>query len=94
MKSRELINPIIEVISVMGLSVVIIFVPRRTGDSEHGRFFDRVVLLYAPIKKLSNLPVFFQQAAVGSERLIQLFNEKPTVVERPDAAPLKDFGAS
>jgi len=24
--------------------------------------------------------------------LIQLFNEKPTVVERPDAAPLKDFG--
>jgi len=24
--------------------------------------------------------------------LIQLFNENPTVVERPDAAPLKDFG--
>jgi ABC-type multidrug transport system fused ATPase/permease subunit len=92
MKSRELINPIIEVISVMGLSVVIIFVsathreiPNMVG------FLTGVVLLYAPIKKLSNLPVFFQQAAVGSERLIQLFNEMPSVVERADAAPLKDF---
>jgi subfamily B ATP-binding cassette protein MsbA len=92
MKSRELINPIIEVVSVLGLGVVILFVSATDRDIPGMvGFLTGFVLLYAPIKTLGSLPIFFQQAAVGSERLLQIFNEKPTVVEKPNPAPLKTF---
>ncbi len=92
MKSRELINPIIEVISVMGLGVVIIFVSATNRNIPNMvGFLTGFVLLYTPIKKLGSIPIFLQQAAVGSERLLQIFNEKPSVVDKPDAARLKNF---
>ena len=91
-QSRELINPIIEVISVLGLGAVIIFVAETHRNIPNlVGFLTGFVLLYAPIKKLGALPIFFQPAAVGSERLMQIFNEKPTVIEKPDALPLKEF---
>ncbi len=91
-QSRELINPIIEVISVLGLGGVIIFVANTHRDIPNlVGFLTGFVLLYAPIKKLGALPVFFQPAAVGSERLLQIFNEKPTVVEKSDPVRLKEF---
>jgi subfamily B ATP-binding cassette protein MsbA len=91
-QSRELINPIIEVLSVMGLGFVIVFIfyTHRTIPNMAG-FLTGVVLLYTPIKRLGALPVLFQQAGVGSERLISIFNMQPTVREKPDAVPLKDF---
>ena len=92
MKSRELINPIIEVISVMGLGVVIIFVSitNRNIPNMVG-FLTGFVLLYTPIKKLGSIPIFLQQAAVGSERLLQIFNMQPSVVDKPGAVHLKKF---
>ena len=91
-QSRELINPIIEVISVMGLGVVILFVAYKNKDIPNMvGFLTGFVLLYAPIKTLGGLPIFFQQAAIGAERLIHVFNERPTVVEKPEPVRLKHF---
>lgn len=91
-QSRELINPIIEVISVLGLGVVIIFVSVTNRDIPNMvGFLTGFVLLYAPVKTLGGLPVFFQQAALGAERLIHIFNQTPTVVENPKPVPLKNF---
>ena len=91
-QSRELINPIIEVISVLGLGAVIIFVSATNRNIPNMvGFLTGFVLLYAPVKTLGGLPVFFQQAALGAERLIQIFNQKPTVVENPQPVRLKNF---
>ncbi len=91
-QSRELINPIIEVISVLGLGVVIIFVSATNRNIPNMvGFLTGFVLLYAPVKTLGGLPIFFQQAALGADRLIQIFNQKPTVVENPQPVRLKNF---
>lgn len=94
-QARELINPIIEVISVLGLGFVIVFIfySHRTIPNMAG-FLTGVVLLFTPIKRLGALPVLFQQAGVGSERLIAIFKLQPTVREKPDAIPVKGFHQS
>ena len=91
-QSKELINPIIEVISVLGLGVVIIFIfyTHKTAPNMVG-FLTGVIMLYTPIKKLGGLPIYFQQAGVGSERLIRIFNLQPTVREKTDPARVKQF---
>src|SRR5262245_29036875 len=91
-QSRELTNPIIEVISVFGLGAVIIFVS-ATGRNIPNMvgFLTGFALLYAPIKTLGRLPIFFMQAAMGSERLIRIFKETPTVVEKPQPVRLNNF---
>lgn len=91
-QARELINPIIEVISVLGLGLVVVFIfySHRTIPNMAG-FLTGVVLLFTPIKRLGALPVLFQQAGVGSERLLAIFNLQPTVREKLDPVPLKQF---
>jgi ATP-binding cassette, subfamily B, bacterial MsbA len=91
-QAKELINPIIEVISVLGLGVVIIFIfyTHRTIPNMVG-FLTGIVLLYTPIKKLGGIPVYLQQAAIGAERLIAIFKLTPTVHEQPGATRFKDF---
>ncbi len=91
-QSRELINPIIELISVLGLGAVIIFVSATNRNIPNlVGFLTGFVLLYTPVKTLGGLPVLFQQAVVGSERLIQIFNQKPTVVESTNPVHLEEF---
>lgn len=91
-QARELVNPTVETISMLGLGVVIIYIfafgvtaPQLVG------FLMGVTMMFQPIKKLGNLHVYFQQASVGASRLVEIFNEKPTVIEKPDAMPLPEF---
>lgn len=91
-QSRELINPIIEVLSVMGLGVVIVFIfySHKTLPNMAG-FLTGVVLLYTPIKRLGAIPIYFQQAGIGSERLMAIFKLQPTVREKANPTPLQNF---
>jgi subfamily B ATP-binding cassette protein MsbA len=91
-QARELINPLIELISVLGLGAVIIFVSATNRNIPNlVGFLTGFVLIYTPVKTLGGLPVLFQQAVVGSERLIQIFNLKPTVVESANPVHLDKF---
>jgi subfamily B ATP-binding cassette protein MsbA len=94
-QAKELINPIIELISMFGLGVVIVFVFFLQKDiPDLIGFLMSVILLFTPIKKLGGLHIYFQQASIGSQRLIQIFKEEPTVKERPDALPVPAFRKS
>jgi ATP-binding cassette, subfamily B, bacterial MsbA len=91
-QAKELINPIIETVSVLGLGVVIVFICKTNRSlPDMAAFLTGVILMYTPIKKLGGIPVYFQQANVGAERLIQLFALQPTVKEKPNAVVLKSF---
>jgi len=91
-QTRELVNPITETISMLGLGslVVFIFWQQRTVPDMIG-FSTGLVILFGPIKKLAALHVLFQQTAVGVDRLFQLFGEQPTVRNKPDPLPLPAF---
>ncbi|ETS87309.1 hypothetical protein PFICI_01137 [Pestalotiopsis fici W106-1] len=49
--------------------------------------------LTAPLRFFSNLGRSISQDLVGAERLLGVMLEKPTIVDKPDAAPLKLDGA-
>lgn len=91
-QTRELVNPITETISMMGLGCLVVFIfwQQRSVPDMIG-FSTGLVILFSPIKKLAALHVLFQQTAVGVDRLFQLFREQPTVRNKPDATPLLGF---
>ena len=91
-QARELINPITEVVAMLGLGCLVVFVfwkeSRLPGMAS---FSIGLVMLMQPLKKLTALHVLFQQTAVSVDRLFQLFQEQPTVRNRPTAQPLREF---
>ncbi|HXJ60162.1 MAG TPA: ABC transporter ATP-binding protein [Verrucomicrobiae bacterium] len=85
-QAKELMNPIIEVITVLGLSGLLLYVfgSGRTGQQLAG-FVVGVGIFFLSIKKLAGLHILFEQAGVGVQRLDELLQQQPSV--REPAAP-------
>ena len=91
-QARELVNPITEIIAMLGLGSLVVFIFwRGSAVPDMIGFTTGLVMLLQPLKKLTALHVLFQQTAVGVERLFQLFQEKPTVANRAGAQPFREF---
>jgi ATP-binding cassette, subfamily B, bacterial MsbA len=81
-RAKELINPFIETIAMVGLGLLVIYivVQQRSVEDMVG-FLTGMIFLYTPVKKLARLHVLFEQTSVGVQRLIQILHEMPTVQE-------------
>lgn len=91
-QSKELINPIIETISMIGLGIIILYVClSHRSISNLASFLMGMIIFYAPIKKLASLHVIFKQTHVAVERLMELLHEKPTVVETAEPVHKHEF---
>ena len=91
-QAKELVNPIIEVISMLGLGALLIFVFQSgRGGPELVGFLTGMLLFFLPIKKLAAVHILFEQASVGVQRLVEILNEEPKVKEPPQPKPLKEF---
>ncbi len=92
MKARELVNPIIETISAIGLGLLIVWIFHTGRSLSHMVvFLGGVISIYTPIKKLSGLAVLFQQTSVGVDRLMKIMAEEPTVKEPAQPKTLARF---
>jgi len=91
-RARELINPVIETISMFGLGLLIIYVffAHRTTP-EMVSFLGGMLLFFIPVKRLATMHLMLQESKFGVDRLSQILAEQPTVKEKPDAARLKEF---
>lgn len=91
-QARELVNPLVEIISMLGLGLLIIYI-FVSGIQFHElvAFLMAVVLMFTPIKKLASVHVLFQQATVGIERLQNLMAEQPSVKEFAEGKKLTEF---
>ncbi len=91
-QAKEMINPIIEIISMIGFGVLLIYIFKagRTG-SELATFLTAVLLFFLSIKKLAGVRILFEQAHVGVERLDDMLKEQPKVVEAPNAKRVDGF---
>jgi len=58
---------------------------------EFTSFLGALLLMYAPIKKLSRVNANLQQAAAASERIFEVLDVHTEVVDRPGAIPLPAF---
>jgi subfamily B ATP-binding cassette protein MsbA len=91
-KAKELVNPIIEVVAVIGLGVLFLYVFQTGRDPKDlVAFLTGVALLFQPVKKLAGLHILMEQAGVGVQRLKELLAEQPTVKEPAQPRPLPAF---
>jgi ATP-binding cassette, subfamily B, bacterial len=90
---RGLFTPLIDLIELLGVMVVIVLgtIAVTSGDLTIGGllvFVTYLTQLYEPVRDLGSLSNTIFKAAAGAERVIELLEEKPRVVDRPGAVRL------
>lgn len=86
-------HPLVEFVSSLGTIVLIYFGGRMVlgqtlAIDELVAFFLYLEMLYQPVRMLSQAWEHFQEALAGAERVAEILEEEPDVVERPDAVGL------
>ncbi|MFZ9681549.1 MAG: ABC transporter ATP-binding protein, partial [Bacteroidia bacterium] len=80
----KLVNPVIEVLSTVGLGVLILVVfATHQSVSDFVGFLTGMIMLPNPVKRLAQMHVDLVSATVSCERLEKFFAQTPTVRE-PD----------
>jgi ATP-binding cassette, subfamily B, bacterial MsbA len=91
-QAKELVNPLIEIISMLGLGVLVIYIfSTQTSAGDFVGFLTGLMLFFLPIKKLAGVHIVFEQASVGVQRLHELLSERPVVSEPSNPKPLTTF---
>jgi subfamily B ATP-binding cassette protein MsbA len=86
-------SPIMETLGGVAVCIVIIYGGYRVidGATTSGAFFSFIMALllaYEPMKRLANLNASLQEGLAGAQRLFQLLDTEPGILEKPDAADL------
>jgi subfamily B ATP-binding cassette protein MsbA len=91
-KAKELVNPIIEIVSALGLGALLLYV-FKTGRSgqDLAAFLAGMAVFFLPVKKLAGLHILFEQSGVGVQRLQEVLAHEPTVREPAQPVPLPSF---
>jgi ATP-binding cassette, subfamily B, bacterial len=90
---RGLFSPVVSLIELVGVMLVFVMGTIAVAD---GRltlggllvFVAYLTQLYGPVRDLSSLSNTIFKALAGAERVTELLDEEPRVVDRPDARPL------
>jgi ABC-type multidrug transport system fused ATPase/permease subunit len=87
-------NPFVEFASSLGTIVLIYFGGRLVLNqtlpiADLVAFFLYLEMLYQPVRALSGVWESVQQALAGSDRVSELLDEEPDLVDRPDAVEVK-----
>ncbi|HJO09644.1 MAG TPA: ABC transporter transmembrane domain-containing protein, partial [Verrucomicrobiota bacterium] len=84
-RSREIVGPLVETISMIGIGALILYVVHTERSMpDLVVFFTGVIMFYTPIRKLARLHVRIEEASVGAQRLMDVLDEKPDILERPE----------
>lgn len=94
-QSREMLNPIVQSLSALGISAVLLFAV-WTGSTfdKISTFLTALILFYTPFKKLSGLGVYITQLSLSLDRLMGLLQMMPTVKEDPNPVSLARFSSA
>lgn len=91
-QTRNLLNPMIEMLSMLGVGFLLVFV--FTSGSKPGNlvaFLAALLLAPLSIKRIANLHLTLQETSVSTRRLQELFSAQPSVKEPPRPRPLATF---
>jgi subfamily B ATP-binding cassette protein MsbA len=91
---HELTSPLMEFIGALGIGAALWYGGYQViqGETTPGTFFSfltGLMMLYGPVRKLSNTSNQIQQAVPAAARVLELLDLKQTVVDRPNARPLR-----
>ena len=88
-KAIEIVGPIIEAVSAVGVMMALVYVGMR-GISA-GVFLGlqaALFLMYDPVKRLSKIHLQLQKALVSTERIFELMHIEPEIKDAPQALEL------
>lgn len=89
-RARSAIEPLIVFISTVGVSLLLIYV--RWVNMSAGEFITfagAMVMLYAPVKRLSRIHLQIEQTAASADRIFAVLDTPVQVVDRPGAIDFK-----
>jgi ABC-type multidrug transport system fused ATPase/permease subunit len=91
-QSREMLNPIVQTLSAMGISAVLLYAVWTNCTFDKITAFIAALFAFSgPFKKLNGIGVYVTQLSVSLERLLALFALQPTVLEAAHPVPMADF---
>lgn len=94
--ARSFAAPMTEMLAAAGTVVLLWFGARlvvsgeMTGPQFVG-FLGLSLKLYAPVKNVAKFPAIAQPGLVAAERIFELLDTEPTIVDRPSARPMEHF---
>lgn len=97
--SRALSSPVMETLGGLAVALVVIYGGYRViaGGTDPGSFFSFITALlmaYEPMKRLANLNANIQAGLAGAERMYEVLDAAPSIVDAPDAKPLAVSGGA
>lgn len=94
-QSKEMLNPIVQTLSAMGISAVLLYAFWTNCDFDTITAFIAALFAFSgPVKKLNGIGVYLTQLSVSLERLMALFQLQPTVREAEHPVALGKFSRS
>ena len=91
-RASALLRPIIDVLAATGVALVFVYAYRRhMPGSQLVTMAIGLFWLYEPVKKLSRVHLLIQEALAASDRIFNVLDRKPSVVEAPAARELPPF---
>ena len=92
-KVRALSNPVMETLGGVGVCAIVSYGGYQVinGQSTQGTFFSflaALFMLYEPIKRLNEVNITIQEGISAGERIFNLLDTPPDVVDKPDAINL------
>ena len=98
-KSRARYNPIIESLPRVGMALVLLYgghlaIEQSVSIGTLFAFNAYVIMLQAPFRMFGFLLLQTQRASASAQRIFEVLDEEPTVVDSPNAAPLTDVKGS
>ena len=91
---RALSSPIMETLGGVAVTIVIVYGGWRVieGTTSAGAFFSFITALlsaYRPMKALANANAAVNEGLAGAQRLFEVLDTTPTIVEKPNALQLR-----
>jgi ABC-type multidrug transport system fused ATPase/permease subunit len=94
-QSKEMLNPIVQTLSAMGISAVLLYALSIGSDYDTITTFIAALFVFsASVKKLNGIGVYFTQISISLERLMALFKLQPTVREAEHPVAMRGFTRS
>ncbi|MBN1828822.1 MAG: lipid A export permease/ATP-binding protein MsbA [Deltaproteobacteria bacterium] len=90
---RAISSPFMEFLGGVGIAAIIFYGGYQViqGASTAGTFFSfltALIMLYEPVKRLTNVNITIQQGLAGAERVFEIMDSPPDVRDRDDATEL------
>ncbi len=95
-RADELAEPLMDILSALGIMLALWYGGYRViqGQMTPGTFFSftaAALMLYGPIRQLSRIANTVQQSTPSVERVFDMLDTLPAIVDRPGAATLPGF---